>query len=203
MRVRIGQSPSASWETAACGATSFGTLRRILARGAGLLLTLGAALVLTGCGGGIADSLGLKGDEGSRFRDEQTEATEVFALTNARRTEAGLPPLVWEPEIQAIAYAHSVTMEASGQLSHLGPDGSNASARMDRAGYAHIRWTENVAWGHGGGAAEVVDAWMRSEFHRANILHPDMTHVGVGVRHNPASTQPGPWWTQDFAIPAE
>jgi uncharacterized protein YkwD len=40
----------------------------------------------------------------------------------------------------------------------------------------------------------VVEAWMNSPGHRANILNPDFKTLGVGVHFGPG----GPWWTQDF-----
>ena len=68
--------------------------------------------------------------------------------------------------------------------------------RLDRVGYAWRTYGENVAWNQQTPAA-VMDAWMNSSGHRANILNCSFTEIGVGV-----ASSNGPYWTQVFARPA-
>ena len=63
--------------------------------------------------------------------------------------------------------------------------------RIARAGGGFSRWGENVAAGYGS-ASSVIDAWMGSSGHRANILNPGFTHVGVAVAYSASGT---PYWT--------
>lgn len=65
-------------------------------------------------------------------------------------------------------------------MSHTGSDGSNAGARLRANGGSFSTWAENVAAGYGS-AAGVVDGWMNSSGHRANILNPSMTQIGVAA----------------------
>lgn len=106
--------------------------------------------------------------------------TEVVRLTNIERAAAGRPALVLDPAVQAAAAAHSADQAATGRMSHTGSDGSSAGARLTRAGYAWRTWGENVAYGQRS-PQEVVDAWMGSSGHRANILNAAFTTIGVGA----------------------
>ena len=65
-------------------------------------------------------------------------------------------------------------------MTHTGSDGSNARQRLDRVGYAWRAYGENVAWNQQTPAA-VMNAWMNSSGHRANILNCAFTEIGVGV----------------------
>jgi len=77
-------------------------------------------------------------------------------------------------------------------FSHVNPDGLDP---FDRAAHAGLEaHAENIAYGQPDPAA-VMDAWMNSAGHRANILDCSLTRLGVGV----AEGDGGPWWTQLFA----
>lgn len=98
---------------------------------------------------------------------------DVFALTNAERARAGLQPLQSSGCAQQRARTWSQHMAATGSMSHqpLGPVMTDCGARG--AG-------ENVAFGNIS-AAQMVSNWMNSPGHRANILNPNFTHLGVGM----------------------
>ncbi|MEV8531552.1 CAP domain-containing protein [Streptomyces sp. NPDC051211] len=131
-------------------------------------------------GGGTADS---------------AEAT-VLTLVNQHRREAGCAPLTTDPDLVEAARAYSATMAKSGVMSHTGPDGSTMTTRVEAAGYSWSRLGENIAQGQRDARA-VVDAWMKSPGHRANILNCGFTEIGVGVDRGAG----GPWWTQNFGAP--
>ncbi|MBZ4322535.1 CAP domain-containing protein [Streptomyces huiliensis] len=121
-------------------------------------------------------------------------AADVLALTNARRTAAGLRPLSGDPRLTAAAQAHSADMAARGYHAHVSPDGGRPWDRAVAAGSVHRSIGENVACGQRS-PAEVVEGWMNSPGHRANILAPGFTHLGVGFAGGgPAGT----YWTQLF-----
>ncbi|MGK5639426.1 CAP domain-containing protein [Streptomyces sp. URMC 126] len=121
-------------------------------------------------------------------------AADVLALTNVHRTAAGLRPLDGDPRLTAAAQAHSADMAARGYHSHTAPDGGRPWDRAVAAGCVHRSIGENIACGQRS-PAEVVEGWMNSPGHRANILTPDFTHLGVGFAGGgPAGT----YWTQLF-----
>ena len=87
------------------------------------------------------------------------------------------------------AQGHSDEMARTGVMSHDSADGSTPWDRMAAAGYTGGTLAENVAAGQAT-AQQVMDSWMNSEGHRANILNCSYTDIGDGVTDN--------YWTQDF-----
>jgi uncharacterized protein YkwD len=124
-------------------------------------------------------------------------ASEVIALTNAERAAAGLRPLGVDERLTAAAQAHSADMVTRGFYSHTSPDGSQPWDRARAAGATHRGIGENIACGQRS-PAEVVEGWMNSPGHRANILKPDFTQIGIGYA---GGGQAGSYWTQLFGSP--
>jgi uncharacterized protein YkwD len=122
-------------------------------------------------------------------------AADVIARTNAERSAAGLAPVVAHPQLMAAALAHSQDQAASQRMTHTGSDGSNAGDRIERAGYRWRTWAENVAMGYGSAGA-VMDGWMGSAGHRANILNGNFVHIGVAVV---SGSDGRPYWTMVLA----
>ncbi|MFF3751597.1 CAP domain-containing protein [Streptomyces sp. NPDC002018] len=121
-------------------------------------------------------------------------AAEVLALTNAERTAAGLRPLADDPRLAAAAQAYSADMAARAFYAHTSPEGLAPWDRAAAAGAPHRGIGENIACGQRS-PREVVRGWMNSPGHRANILKPGFTHLGVGFAGGgPAGT----YWTQLF-----
>ncbi|MCX5059840.1 CAP domain-containing protein [Streptomyces sp. NBC_00452] len=121
-------------------------------------------------------------------------AAEVVDLTNRERARAGLPPLAGDPLLATAAQAHSADMVARSFYSHTSPEGTQPWDRAAAAGARRRSIGENIACGQRS-PAEVVDGWMNSPGHRANILKPDFTHIGIGFAGGgPAGT----YWTQLF-----
>ncbi|MFD4575420.1 CAP domain-containing protein [Streptomyces sp. NPDC058417] len=123
----------------------------------------------------------------------RTEA-EVLHLTNRERARAGLRPLAVDARLGVAARAYSTDMAERAFYDHVSPEGTRPWDRAAAAGAAHRSIGENIACGQRS-AAEVVEGWMNSPGHRANILKPDFTHLGVGYAGGgPAGT----YWTQLF-----
>ncbi|MET9827713.1 CAP domain-containing protein [Streptomyces sp. NPDC006385] len=126
--------------------------------------------------------------------DLSRTATEVVDLTNRERARAGLRPLAVDPALGTAAQDYSADMAARAFYSHTSPEGSRPWDRAAAAGSPMRSIGENIACGQRS-PAEVVEGWMNSPGHRANILKRDFTHIGVGFAGGgPAGT----YWTQLF-----
>ncbi|GGS46794.1 CAP domain-containing protein [Streptomyces griseoviridis] len=82
---------------------------------------------------------------------------------------------------------------AAGVLSRTGPDGSTMAERVEAAGCLRSVPGENAARGQADADA-VMDAWMNSPGHRANILDRAFEEIGIGVHAGDG----GPWGPRDF-----
>ncbi|MFD6553360.1 CAP domain-containing protein [Streptomyces sp. NPDC058398] len=122
-----------------------------------------------------------------------TTVAQVVALVNKERAAAGCGPLTEDPQLEDAAQAHSDDMAARDFFEHTNPDGADPGERITAAGYRWSTYGENIAMGQQTPAA-VMDSWMNSPGHRANILNCSFKNIGVGVHKGSG----GPWWTQDF-----
>ncbi|WP_378733155.1 CAP domain-containing protein [Nocardia brasiliensis] len=123
----------------------------------------------------------------------QSAADAVVSLTNNERAKAGCPALKADPQLTEAAQAHTEDMAAGGFLDHNSSKGDPGD-RIRAAGYRAQTWAENIAEGQRS-PSEVVDAWMNSSGHRANILNCGLRDIGVGYAKSGNGT---PYWTQDF-----
>jgi len=122
--------------------------------------------------------------------------TETARLTNNERRMNGLSSLAWNDRLWSSARGHSTDMATNDYFSHTGLDGRTHGDRMTAAGYQWNSALENIAAGQSSPTA-VVDAWMNSPGHRANILNTVVCDLGVGYAYNASSTY-GDYWTQNF-----
>ena len=130
---------------------------------------------------------------------------KVVELTNAEREKAGLQPLKINNQLANAAQDHSNDMAQDDFFSHTGADGSSVSDRVEDSGYQYSTTGENIAAGQTS-AEEVVEGWMNSPGHRANILNPDYTEIGVGykqLQNDPGSVNYDSYWTQVFGNSSE
>lgn len=105
----------------------------------------------------------------------------VIAWTNAARRSNGFSALKENTKLDAAATAKLNDMFAKQYFAHEGPDGNGPSHWVEEAGYAYIIIGENLALGNFADDKALVDAWMASPGHRANILHPRFWEIGVAV----------------------
>ncbi|EFL39905.1 sigma-70 family RNA polymerase sigma factor [Streptomyces griseoflavus] len=117
-------------------------------------------------------------------------AAEVLSLTNTERAKAGCGPVKSDDRLARAAQLHSEDMSANDYFSHTGQNGSSFVDRAKAQGHPSPG-AENIARGQSS-AASVMDAWMNSPGHRANILNCSLTSLGVGV------TESDWTWTQVF-----
>ncbi|ANN21484.1 serine protease [Amycolatopsis orientalis] len=117
-------------------------------------------------------------------------AGQVIDLVNSERADAGCSPVSNESHLAAAAQGHSDDMSERNYFSHTTPEGVTFDQRIRAAGYDKPG-AENIAKGQST-AAKVMEAWMNSEGHRANILNCKLKKIGVGVNTK------GMYWTQNF-----
>ncbi len=120
-------------------------------------------------------------------------ADEVIALVNTERAKEGCGAVSGNGLLAKAASDHSADMVARDYFSHTSPDGTDPGARITAAGYRWSTYGENIAKGQQT-AESVMDAWMNSEGHRANILNCAFKELGVGR----VDSSGGPVWTQNF-----
>jgi len=106
-------------------------------------------------------------------------ATALVALLNDAREGVGAGPLERADDVDEIALAHSQDMVENEFVGHQSPTTGGAPDRVHRAGLESGLILENI--GRGYSASEIHRGLMSSPGHRANVLNPDVTHVGVGV----------------------
>ncbi|MCH7322620.1 CAP domain-containing protein [Solibacillus sp. MA9] len=130
---------------------------------------------------------------GNNTNDADVAAIEkqVVELTNKERAKFGLAALEMDQPLMAAAREKSQDMKNNNYFSHTSPTFGSPFDRMKALGISYKSAGENIAKGQTS-AAQVVEAWMNSEGHRANILNKDFTHIGVGY------VKSGNIWTQQF-----
>lgn len=129
--------------------------------------------------------------------ESSTEAfcQEVWRLTNAEREKAGLPPLNYHSELQQLADTRAAEIDYySGHFSHTRPDGREWHTVFGDGHTDYRAIGENIAFGQQT-PAEVVQAWMDSPGHRANILSEGFTGIICGFNEY--------HWVQLFLTPWE
>jgi uncharacterized protein YkwD len=111
----------------------------------------------------------------------------VLCLLNGERRDRGLAPLKANARLARAADVQAEDMVKRSYFSHKSPDGRNSTDRIRAAGYMRSggRWTvgENLAWGTSelSSARGLLNAWMNSPGHRANILRPAYREIGVAI----------------------
>lgn len=108
-------------------------------------------------------------------------ASGTLAETNAHRAKAGAPQLVANAKLAAAAQAKLNDMFTQQYFEHIGPDGKGPAEWVQQSGYAYIAVGENLALGNFDGDAALVNAWMASPGHRANLLNKNFVEIGIAV----------------------
>jgi uncharacterized protein YkwD len=116
---------------------------------------------------------------GSLPSDAPSAEREIFELANRERARAGLAPFVWDDRAAEIARRHASEMRDKEFVSHVSPTTGTLSDRARAGGLATPLLLENLARAYS--PAEVHDGLMNSPGHRANLLNPQATHLGIGV----------------------
>jgi uncharacterized protein YkwD len=124
--------------------------------------------------------------------DASPEVSAFAALVNDHRVAVGCGPLTWVSGLADVAQAHSVDMVNRDYFDHTSPDGKSPFDRMRDAGLTFSLAAENIAWGYAS-AEQVLQGWLDSSGHRANIENCQLTEHGVGLHETR--------WTHVFRSP--
>jgi uncharacterized YkwD family protein/spore coat assembly protein SafA len=119
---------------------------------------------------------------------------QVITLTNQERAKNGLKPLVANWELSRVARYKATDMRDKNYFSHTSPTYGDPFTMMKNFGIAYSAAAENIAAGQTT-PAEVVQAWMNSPGHRANILNSTYTQIGVGYAQGGSQRY---YWVQMF-----
>ena len=151
----------------------------------------------------IATSMGHAAQTQSSFTEDVEK--RVMVLTNALRKEQGLQPLQSEPRLTDAARYFAGYVAKTDKLDH-DADGSTPADRVKTRGYSYCIIAENLASEYNSAgftperlAGNFVEGWSKSPTHRANMLEPEVTQVGVGIA---AGAQSGEYYAvQVFGRP--
>jgi uncharacterized protein YkwD len=117
-------------------------------------------------------------------RTERLDIENLLSLVNQDRVEHGLPALTLDPVLNLAAMAKAQDMTSKNYFAHTSPSGATPWHWFKTLGYAYTYAGENLAEGYTD-AIELEQSWMSSETHRANILSPHYSDVGLAiVSHN-------------------
>lgn len=133
-----------------------------------------------------------------------TVKSATLCLLNERRAQAGLPALGIDRYLDDASTRYSARMVAEHFFAHVAPDGSELMDRLRASGYMNglNSWAvgENIAYGTASYAtpASIVQHWMDSPPHRANILSGRYRAIGVGIALGNPESSAGATYTTDF-----
>lgn len=170
---------------------------------AGLMLGVGAGCQEDDTGALrtiIGDGLAPTGpmDPCMRAEDEDRLISEMLEQINRERRRRSLPVVKRNETLDRIAEFYACRMIDGGFFSHVDPDDdSHIDSRAGDFGYAFQKLGENLGAGQYS-VDRVMREWMRSPGHRANLLDPEFTEVGLAVR---VGGEHGVYWVQEFGRP--
>jgi uncharacterized protein YkwD len=128
--------------------------------------------------------------------DPATVAAEdrLLDLINQERISVGKSALIHDPDIRAVARAHSEDMRDRDFFDHVNPDGDGPGDRLIAGGISYTAWAENIAWnlGYPDPPLEAFNQWMGSSGHKRNMLdeaNVGYTLCGIGVAYSGNA-----WW---------
>lgn len=145
-------------------------------------------------GTGDSDAQSLDDDD---RQAESTQAAEILKLVNQERSKAGVQPLTLSDKLTNVANIKAKDMADKNYFSHDSPTYGSPFDMMKQFGISYSYAGENIAAGQKS-AAEVMNSWMNSSGHKANILNKNFTQLGVGFYRG---GQYGTEWVQMFIKP--
>lgn len=134
------------------------------------------------------------GDQDPTDHETTSQAEAVLQLVNAERSKQGLNPLTLSAKLTDIATMKSKDMADKGYFDHTSPTYGSPFQMLQDHGVHYTAAGENIAAGQKT-PEEVMNSWMNSSGHRANILNANYTELGVGYYQG---GQYGTYWTQVF-----
>lgn len=152
-----------------------------------------AAAALTGAAGAVHLDRPVQGSSSvSAGIQSSSAASEVVRLTNSARSQNSYAALVEDGALSEAAAVRA--REIARSFSHTRPSGASFSSALSESGVSYLRAGENIASGQKS-ASEVVNAWMNSPGHRANILNSSYSRIGSASVNIDGTL----YWVQLFA----
>ena len=151
-----------------------------------------AAAALTGAVGAVHLDRPVQGSSSVSAGIRSSAASEVVRLTNSARSQNGYAALVEDGALSEAAAVRA--REIARSFSHTRPSGASFSSALSESGVSYLRAGENIASGQKS-AFEVVNAWMNSPGHRANILNSSYSRIGSASVNIDGTL----YWVQLFA----
>lgn len=152
-----------------------------------------AAAALTGAAGAVHLDRPVQGSSSvSASIQSSSAASEVVRLTNSARSQNGYAALIEDGALSDAAAVRA--REIARSFSHTRPSGASFSSALSESGVSYLRAGENIASGQKS-ASEVVNAWMNSPGHRANILNSSYSRIGSASINIDGTL----YWVQLFA----
>lgn len=143
----------------------------------------------------LTQKTGMTYEEEQAYKNDRNNfAEQVVTLVNRIRVANGLNKLTTYDKLTEVAQLRAKEIETN--YSHTRPDGTKCFTALEDAGIRSATAGENIAKGYST-PEKVVDAWMNSPGHRANILNPSYTMIGVGYVYDEYTTDAN-YWTQVF-----
>jgi hypothetical protein len=127
---------------------------------------------------------------------------EVLKWTNYYRVQNGVAPLERNAKLDSAAMFKTNDMFARQYFEHKSPSGKDGTDLITEAGYDYLLVGENLAEGNFSDAKDLVDAWMASPGHRANILKADFKEIGIAVLEGEYQGNKAWMSVQEFGRPA-
>ncbi|MFM2268126.1 MAG: hypothetical protein RL757_1567 [Bacteroidota bacterium] len=135
------------------------------------------------------------GDEPNSFRQEMLSKINdlrVKGCSCGNQKMPPVPPLRWNQDLEEAAIKHARDMRDNNFMGHIGTDGSEFDARIDREGYKWLEVGENVARGQMN-THQVMTDWIKSPSHCKTLMNSEFKEVGAA--------RAGNFWVQDFGKP--
>jgi len=145
----------------------------------------------------------------ARLGDWQAEGQQLLTMINSARSQQrqcgtqafnAAGPLAWNAILGDVSLTHSRAMANQNFLDHVDRDGRTPGDRAELAGYAGQASGENIAAGQDT-ARKVVDGWLASPGHCANLMNPQYSEMGAAYATDPKSDA-GIYWTAMFGAPS-
>ncbi len=130
---------------------------------------------------------------------------QMLALVNQARSQSrscggqlfdATAPVIWNTRLETAAQKHSDDMSSNNFFSHVGSNGSQFSDRVQDEGFLWRAIAENISAGRRSPSA-VVNGWLNSAGHCANIMNPTYSEMGVACSLN-SSSEFGTYYTQEL-----
>lgn len=145
----------------------------------------------------VSDNMGDWEAEGKAVLDAVNQARSQARRCGSEQFQAA-SPLQWSQSLGKAALVHSQDMAEQGYFSHSAPNGGLVSDRVQDQGYAFSRVGENLGFGQSS-AQQVVQGWLLSPGHCANLMNPDFTEMGAAYALKREANRI--YWTQVLGTP--